>query len=376
MKVISSESVFRGHPDKICDQISDAILDACLLQDSKARVAVECLIKDNSIIIAGEVTMDATVDYSVVARSVLKRIGIKGQFDVLVNISEQSRDIKIGVDSEGAGDQGMMFGYATNENEEFMPTSLILARKISMRMDELTKPIRDIFGADGKCQVSVLYDKHYNPIKVTNVVISQQTKEGLDRDFYTNFIKNECIFKVIPSKMLNGTSILINPTGEFSKGGSYADCGLTGRKIIVDTYGGVAHHGGGAFSGKDATKVDRAGAYYCRYVAKNIVASGLAKRCEVNVNYAIGVSIPTSIGVDTFGTGVFKDRDLLHFIQNNFDFTAKNVKELMTDDTFVYESLASYGHFGRSDLNVPWERLDKVKDLKHYLRDDKNVSEA
>jgi len=371
MKIISSEAVFRGHPDKICDQISDAVLDECLKQDKTSRVAIETLIKNDLVVIAGELTTNAVIDFKKIVRDVLSSLGYENlaNLKVQVEVSKQSNDIALGVDKDGAGDQGIMYGYATNETKELMPLSIVLARKIAIKMDELTSQIRELFGADGKCQVSVAYDDFGNPLKVTTIVVSQQTTYKLDREFYTNFILNECIFKVIPLYLIdNNTEILINPTGEFVKGGAYADSGLTGRKIICDTYGGVGRHGGGAFSGKDCTKVDRSGAYYARYVAKNIVASGIAKKCEVQVGYAIGIAKPVSIYVDCFGTSKYSNEQILEAVNKFFNFKPRAIKNEIISDDVSFRSLAEYGHVGRSDIQVPWERTNKAYILKAYFK--------
>jgi len=371
MKIISSEAVFRGHPDKICDQISDAVLDECLKQDKTSRVAIETLIKNDLVVIAGELTTNAVIDFKKIVRDVLSSLGYENlaNLKVQVEVSKQSNDIALGVDKDGAGDQGIMYGYATNETKELMPLSIVLARKIAIKMDELTSQIRELFGADGKCQVSVAYDDFGNPLKVTTIVVSQQTAYKLDREFYTNFILNECIFKVIPLYLIdNNTEILINPTGEFVKGGAYADSGLTGRKIICDTYGGVGRHGGGAFSGKDCTKVDRSGAYYARYVAKNIVASGIAKKCEVQVGYAIGIAKPVSIYVDCFGTSKYSNEQILEAVNKFFNFKPRAIKNEIISDDVSFRSLAEYGHVGRSDIQVPWERTNKAYILKAYFK--------
>ena len=263
-----------------------------------------------------------------------------------------------------------MYGYACNESEELMPLPIVLARKIAIKMDELTRPLRDLFSADGKCQVSVAYDEEDKPVKVTTIVVSQQTKSGLDREFYNSFIIEECIKKVIPAKLIDkNTLILINPTGEFVKGGAYADSGLTGRKIICDTYGGLGRHGGGAFSGKDVTKVDRCAAYYARYVAKNIVASGIARKCEVQVGYAIGVAKPVSLNVDTFGTSKYTNEQILEAVTRLFNFTPRAIKnEIITDD-ISFRSLAEYGHVGRSDISLPWEKTNKAYIIRAYLKE-------
>lgn len=371
MKIITSEAVFKGHPDKICDQISDAILDECLKQDKASRVAIETLIKNDLVVIAGELTTNAKINYETIVRNVLTLLGYDNlaNLKVLVEVSKQSNDIALGVDKDGAGDQGIMYGYATNETKELMPLPIILARRIAIKMDELTRPIREMFGADGKCQVSVAYDDEGNPLKVTTIVVSQQTKYNLDRDFYTRFIIYECILKVIPSELIDDeTVILINPTGEFVKGGAYADSGLTGRKIICDTYGGVGRHGGGAFSGKDVTKVDRLSAYYARYVAKNIVASGIAKKCEVQVAYAIGVAKPVSIYVDTFGTSKYSNDQILEAVNKFFNFSPRAIKNEIINDDVSFKALAEYGHVGRSDIQVPWEKTNKAYILKAYFK--------
>lgn len=371
MKIISSEAVFKGHPDKICDQISDAILDACLKQDKASRVAIETLIKNDLVVIAGELTTNAVIDYKEIVKEVLTSLGYENlaNLKVQVEVSKQSNDIALGVNKDGAGDQGIMYGYATNETKELMPLPIVLARRIAIKMDELTRPIREMFGADGKCQVSVAYDDYGNPLKVTTIVVSQQTRYNLDREFYTKFIINECILKVIPSYLIDEeTEVLINPTGEFVKGGAYADSGLTGRKIICDSYGGVGRHGGGAFSGKDCTKVDRIGAYYARYVAKNIVASGIASKCEVQVAYAIGVAKPVSIYVDTFGTSKYSNDQILEAINKFFNFKPKAIRNEIINDEVSFKALAEYGHVGRSDILVPWERTNKAYILRAYFK--------
>lgn len=361
MKIRTSESVFRGHPDKVCDQISDAIVDACLAQDNESRVAIECFIKDNYLVIGGELTTKAEIKPARIALEVLSDIGYNEQFQVFELISRQSPDIALGVDKGGAGDQGIMFGYACNETESYMPLSLVLSQKISIEMDRITKHLhRSIFGPDGKCQVSVGYVDD-EPREVTTVVVSAQTKKGVRREVYEPIIK-QVIKRVIPAKYLTEhTKILINPTGEFVTGGPNADSGLTGRKIICDTYGGVGRHGGGAFSGKDPSKVDRSAAYYCRYVAKHIVASGLAKRCEVGVAYAIGVAEPVSLTVDTFGTSIVSEEALLDLIKKVFNFTPRSIRNELKLGEVKYYELAKYGHVGRDDLSLPWEKLNHLK---------------
>lgn len=371
MKIITSECVFRGHPDKIADQISDRILDECLSQDKNSRVAVETLIKNNLIVLAGEVTTNANVSYKNVALSVLKDLGYGNleDFEFVIEISKQSPDIALGVDKDGAGDQGIMYGFATSESKELMHLPIVLARKIAIKMDELTKEIPELFGKDGKCQVSIAYDENDNPVKVTTIIVSQQTQPNVDREFYTSFIIEECLKKVIPSWLITGeTKVLINPTGEFVKGGAYADSGLTGRKIICDTYGGVGRHGGGAFSGKDPTKVDRCAAYYARYVAKNVVAAALARKCEVQVAYAIGVAKPVAVNIETFGTSKYTNDQIKEAVLKFFNFTPKAIRTEILNDDISYYDLAKYGHVGRSDIRVPWERTNKAYILKAYFK--------
>lgn len=371
MKIITSECVFRGHPDKIADQISDRILDECLAQDKNSRVAVETLIKNNLIVLAGEVTTNANISYKNVALSVLKDLGYENldNFEFIIEISKQSPDIALGVNKDGAGDQGIMYGFATSESKELIPLPIVIVRKIAIKMDELTKEIPELFGKDGKCQVSIAYDENDNPVKVTTIIVSQQTQPNVDREFYTSFIIEECLKKVIPSWLITGeTKVLINPTGEFVKGGPYADSGLTGRKIICDTYGGVGRHGGGAFSGKDPTKVDRCAAYYARYVAKNVVAAGLARKCEVQVAYAIGVAKPVAVNIETFGTSKYTNDQIKEAVLKFFNFTPKAIRTEILNDDISYYDLAKYGHIGRSDIRVPWERTNKAYILKAYFK--------
>ena len=369
MKVITSESVFSGHPDKICDQISDAVLDALLEQDKNSRVAVETAIKDNFVFIFGEVSSTATIDYKEIAIKKLREIGYNEIFEVLIKVSSQSADISIGVDStesheQGAGDQGIMFGYACKETQEFMPLSIMLANHISKELDYLRKArYSHVFGPDGKCQVSVNYDS-IKP-KVETVVVSAQTLPGVFKEQVEDIIINEVLNKVMSFDEIVDAEVLINPTGEFVIGGPYADSGLTGRKIIVDTYGGHGKHGGGAFSGKDVSKVDRGGAYYARYVAKSLVGADLATQCEVQVSYAIGVAKPVSILVNTFGTGVVSDEELQALVNYSFDFKPENIRKELKLDEVKFQDLAKYGHMGREDLNVQWEHVDqKIKELR------------
>jgi S-adenosylmethionine synthetase len=367
LKVITSESVFEGHPDKVCDQISDAILDEILKEDKNSRVAVETAIKSEDVYIIGEVTTKANIDYELVAKRVLLDIGYLNKFRVHVNITKQSEDIALGVDergtkSQGAGDQGMMYGYATDETDELIPAPLALAHKIARRYKEVreTKYLH-YFEPDGKCQVSYLYENDI-PVRIETTVISAQTKPGVSRSAYTKVIMEEILDPLI--KDVDDIQILINPTGEFVKGGPEADSGLTGRKIIVDTYGGFSHHGGGAFSGKDSSKVDRSAAYYARYVAVSLVKAGLAKKCEIGVAYSIGVSDPVSLYVDTFNTGVISDDELLKLIKNHFNFTPSNIRKELDLDNVKFRELSKFGHVGRSDLKVKWEHPgDKVEEL-------------
>ena len=370
MKIITSESVFQGHPDKICDQISDAILDAHLEQDKAARVAVETAIKDDVVFIFGEVTSKASVNHKEVALNTLKEIGYDEPFNVIEKISKQSPDIALGVDSnesheQGAGDQGIMFGYACNETKELMPLPIMLANQISKVMDKARKEkYSHIFGPDGKCQVSVEYEKG-KPKKAKTIVVSVQTKSWIRRELYEDIIINEILPKVFDNKTINEAEILINPAGEFVIGGPYADSGLTGRKIIVDTYGGYAKHGGGAFSGKDVSKVDRSAAYYARFAAKAVVGANLATCCELQLSYAIGLAKPVSVYVNTFGTGVLSDEKIQELITQVFDFRPQNIKKELNLDSVKFQELAKYGHFGREDLDVRWEHVDdKIVELR------------
>jgi len=367
MKIISSESVFKGHPDKVCDQISDAILDAILAQDKKARVAVETAIKDDLIVIFGEVSTTAVVSYSKIAKEVMKQIGYQEIYRVLENISVQSPDIALGVDKDdqGAGDQGMMYGFACDESENLMPIPIHLAHEISKRIDSL-RELRygDLFGPDGKCQVSVVYDDFDRPVKVDTIVISTQTKPGACIGLVKRVLYKEVLEPILGINIME-TNVLINPTGKFEIGGSFADAGLTGRKIIVDTYGGYSKHGGGAFSGKDVSKVDRSAAYYARYVAKALVKANLADRCEVCVSYSIGVANPVAVSIDTFGTGKISDEALLLLVKEHFDFTPSNIRKELELNNLKFRELAAYGHMGREDLDVRWEQVDlKAKEIK------------
>lgn len=391
--LFTSESVTEGHPDKICDQISDAVLDALLAQDPMSRVACETAITTGLVLVMGEVTTQGYVDIQKIVRDTIKEIGYDASekgFDantcgVIVALDEQSSDIAMGVnraleakenkmsDAEieaiGAGDQGMMFGYATNETEEYMPYPIYLAQKLAR---QLTKVRKDgtlaYLRPDGKTQVTVEYDEAGKPIHLNAVVCSTQHAADITQEQIHSDIKKYVFDPILPKELVDeNTNFFINPTGRFVIGGPNGDSGLTGRKIIVDTYGGYARHGGGAFSGKDCTKVDRSAAYAARYVAKNIVAAGLANKCEIQLSYAIGVAQPTSIMVDTFGTGKIKDDELVNIIRENFDLRPAGIIKMLDLRRPIYKQTAAYGHFGRNDLNLPWERIDKVDVLKNYL---------
>ena len=369
MKIITSESVFSGHPDKICDQISDAILDAIFEQDQSARVAVETAIKDDLVVIFGEVTTTANVQYSDIAKQVLKDIGYDDTFCVLEKISKQSPDIAQGVNEtldhqQGAGDQGMMYGFACNETPELMPLPIVVAHEIAKEIDTLRKTkYNHIFGPDGKCQVSVRYVDG-KPFAYDTIIVSAQTRPEASLSLAKEIIIEE-VLKPMISKDLTSINVLINPTGAFIIGGPYGDSGLTGRKIVVDTYGGYAKHGGGAFSGKDVSKVDRSVSYYARYVAKAVVAAELADTCEVCVSYSIGVANPVAVSIDTFGTGKISDEDLLELVRRNFNFTPSNIRKELEFDKVKFHKLATYGHMGREDLSVRWEHVEaKVAELK------------
>lgn len=391
--LFTSESVTEGHPDKMCDAISDAILDALMEKDPMSRVACETCTTTGLVMVMGEITTNAYVDIQSIVRETVREIGYdraKYGFDcdtcgVLVALDEQSSDIAMGVnkalearenamdDSEldaiGAGDQGMMFGYATNETEEYMPYPIALAHKL---VRQLTKVRKDgtlpYLRPDGKSQVTVEYDKAGHPIRLDAVVLSTQHDESVTQEQIHADVKKYVFDQVLPADMVDEeTKFFINPTGRFVIGGPQGDSGLTGRKIIVDTYGGYARHGGGAFSGKDCTKVDRSAAYAARYVAKNIVAAGLADKCEVQLSYAIGVAHPTSIMIDSYGTGKLSDNKLTDIVRENFDLRPAGIIKMLDLRRPIYKQTSAYGHFGRNDLDLPWEKLDKVEDLKKYL---------
>ena len=392
--LFTSESVTEGHPDKMCDQISDAILDALLEQDPMSRVACETCTTTGLVMVMGEITTNAYVDIQKIVRDTVREIGYtrgKYGFDadtcgVITAIDEQSADIALGVDKAleakenqiseeeaidaiGAGDQGMMFGYASDETEEYMPYPIAMAHKLALQLTKVRKDgTLSYLRPDGKTQVTVEYDENGTPKRLETVVLSTQHDPDVTQDQIHKDIK-EYVFKpILPADMVDeDTKFFINPTGRFVIGGPHGDSGLTGRKIIVDTYGGMASHGGGAFSGKDCTKVDRSAAYAARYAAKNIVAAGLAKKCEIQLSYAIGVAHPTSIRVNTYGTGVVSDTKLVEIIRENFDLRPAGIIKMLDLRRPIYKQTAAYGHFGRTDVSLPWEKLDKVEDLKKYL---------
>ena len=391
--LFTSESVTEGHPDKVCDAVSDAILDALMEQDPMSRVACETASCTGFVLVTGEITTTAYVDIPKLVRDTVKEIGYDKSeygFDgntcaVMVAIDEQSADIAMGVDKAleareatmtneeleaiGAGDQGMMFGYATNETEEYMPYPISLAHKLTRQLTKVRKDgTLSYLRPDGKSQVSVEYDENGKPVRLEAVVLSTQHDPDVTQEQIHADIKKYVFDEVLPAELLDeDTKYFINPTGRFVIGGPHGDAGLTGRKIIVDTYGGYARHGGGAFSGKDCTKVDRSAAYAARYVAKNIVAAGLADKCEIQLSYAIGVARPTSVRVETFGTGRLSELELVKIVRENFDLRPAGIIKMLDLRRPIYKQTAAYGHFGRNDLDLPWEKLDKVDLLKKYL---------
>ena len=391
--LFTSESVTEGHPDKMCDQIADAILDAALEQDPMSRVACEVCTTTGLVMVMGEMTTKAYVDIQKIVRETVREIGYtrgKYGFDadtcgVITALDEQSADIALGVDKAleakenrmsdteieaiGAGDQGMMFGYASDETPEYMPYPIAMAHKLALQLTKVRKDgTLPYLRPDGKTQVTVEYDENRIPSRLDAVVLSTQHDPEVTQQQIHEDIKKYVFDEILPADMVDeNTKFFINPTGRFVIGGPHGDSGVTGRKIIVDTYGGMARHGGGAFSGKDCTKVDRSAAYAARYAAKNIVAAGLAKKCEIQLSYAIGVAQPTSIMVDTFGTGVVSDQKLVEIIRENFDLRPAGIIKMLDLRRPIYKQTAAYGHFGRNDLNLPWEKLDKVDDLKKYL---------
>ena len=392
-RLFTSESVTEGHPDKICDAVSDAVLDALMEQDPFSRLACESCTNTCFVLVMGEITTKANIDIPAIVRKTVTEIGYDSSekgFDgntcaVMVSLDKQSTDIAMGVDKAleakeshmtdeqldaiGAGDQGMMFGYATNETEEYMPYPISLAHKLAQQLTKVRKDgTLTYLRPDGKSQVSVEYDENNKPVRLEAVVLSTQHDPDVTQEQIHEDIKKYVFDPILPAELIDeNTKFFINPTGRFVIGGPHGDAGLTGRKIIVDTYGGYARHGGGAFSGKDCTKVDRSAAYAARYVAKNIVAAGLADKCEIQLSYAIGVAQPTSIMADTFGTGKISDEKLVEIIRENFDLRPAGIIKMLNLRRPIYKQTAAYGHFGRNDLDLPWEKLDKAEDLKKYL---------
>ena len=385
--LFTSESVTEGHPDKVADQISDGILDAILAQDPTARVACETVVNTGLVVLVGEITTSAVVDYQQVARDTIRKIGYtdrKYGYDadavaVMVSLDKQSPDIAMGVDDAletrgqseefGAGDQGLMFGYATNETESYMPLPIDLSHKLAYQLAKVRKEKQlDYLGPDGKVQVTIEYTPEHTVKRIDTIVVSTQHDEEISQEQIRKDVLEYVVKPVVPSELLDEeTRYFINPTGKFVIGGPVGDSGLTGRKIIVDTYGGYARHGGGAFSGKDSTKVDRSASYAARYIAKNVVASGLAEKCEIQLAYAIGVAQPVSIAVDTFGTNHVPEDKIIEVIRKEFRLTPKGIIETLNLRRPIYQQTAAYGHFGRTDIELPWEQLNKVEELKAYF---------
>ncbi len=377
-KIFTSESVTEGHPDKVCDQIGDAILDDILAQDPNARVACEVCATTGLVLVMGEITTTGYCDVQKIVRKTVEEIGYnRGKFGfdaenlaVLVSLNEQSPDIALGVDADGAGDQGMMFGYACRETEEYMPLPITLAHKLARRLAAIRKDgSHKELRPDGKTQVSVEYDENGKPLRIDTIVVSTQHDEEVSQEYLREMIIKDVITPIIPKELMDeNTKIFVNPTGRFVVGGPKGDSGLTGRKIIVDTYGGYAPHGGGSFSGKDPTKVDRSASYMARYVAKNMVAAGFADRMQIQLSYAIGVAKPISICIDTFNTSKYTEKELIDIVNANFDLTPKGIISTLDLRRPIYRQTATYGHFGRNDLDLPWEKLNKVETLKKYLK--------
>ena len=381
-RLFTSESVTEGHPDKIADQISDAVLDDILSKDPNARVACETICTTGLVMVCGEISTNASYNIQQIVRNTVEEIGYtRGKFGfdaenlaVLSAIDPQSGDIAMGVDevdekAQGAGDQGIMFGYACDETQEYMPLPIMLAHKLARKLSEIRKnKVVDYLRPDGKTQVTVLYDEEGNPVSVDTILISTQHSECVAQEQIKKDLYEHVVLPIIPANLLNeDTKYLVNPTGRFVIGGPQGDTGLTGRKIIVDTYGGYSRHGGGAFSGKDPSKVDRSAAYMARYIAKNVVASGLAKKCEIQLSYAIGVAEPTSVLVETFGTSVVNEDIIVKAIRENFNLTPKGIITSLDLKRPIYRQVAAYGHMGRDDLDLPWEKLDKVEQIKSYF---------
>lgn len=388
-KVFTSESVTEGHPDKMCDAVSDAILDALLEKDPYSRVACETAMTTGLVVVMGEITTTASIDIPSIVRKTISEIGYTSSelgFDadscaIITSIDKQSPDIALGVDKSfetkmntvtkdmiGAGDQGIMFGYATDETDSYMPYPIKLAHELALKLTDVRKNgILKYLRPDGKTQVTIAYDENDKPVGIENVVLSTQHDEEVSQEQIYNDVKKYIFDPVLPHEMITETThFWVNPTGRFVVGGPHGDTGLTGRKIIVDTYGGYSRHGGGAFSGKDCTKVDRSAAYAARYIAKNIVAAGLANKCEIQLSYAIGVAQPTSINVNTYGTGKLSEDDLIRIIHDNFDLSPNGIIDALQLRRPIYKQVSAYGHFGRKDISLPWERLDKVDKLKLY----------